>query len=70
MVVVREELSGTGFVSSYPGWSAISIALFALAFLAGYTGQNSLELFFIFFGLIAFFIYLGFCVGAYLKTRS
>ncbi|HXW94105.1 MAG TPA: hypothetical protein VEJ19_00160 [Nitrososphaerales archaeon] len=63
-------MSGSNYVTSYPGWSAISIALFALAFLSGYTNQNSLEIFFIFFGLIAFFVYLGFCVGAYLRTRT
>jgi hypothetical protein len=63
-------LSEIGFVASFRGWAAVTIALFALAFLSAYVGQNNLELFFIFFGLISFFVYLGFCAAAYLKTRA
>jgi len=47
------------------GLSGLAVALFALAFLSGYTDQRALEWIFGLLGLTTFWIYLGMALDMY-----
>ena len=44
------------------GLSGLAVAMFTLTFLAGYTGQTALEVFFLALGILSFFTYFGMAV--------
>ncbi len=52
------------------GLWAVSIALFALALVSGYTNQTALEVFFFVLGLVIFLFRLGMAVEAYNKSHD
>lgn len=54
------ELVDVGFRQG--GLSGLAVAMFTLTFLAGYTGQTALEVFFLALGILSFFTYFGMAV--------